>query len=70
MSIANSETIPAGAFVEFTVLMLTDTHEKAVREWLNYGMLRGLGQWRNSGKGRFTWEEIKPEPDKKTGKAE
>lgn len=30
----------------------------AVREWLDYGMLRGLGQWRNSGKGRFTWEEI------------
>lgn len=70
VSIANSETIPAGASVEFTVLMLTDTHEKAVREWLNYGMLRGFGQWRNSGKGRFTWEEIKPEPDKKTGKAE
>lgn len=25
-------------------------------EWLDYGKLRGLGQWRNSGKGRFTYE--------------
>jgi hypothetical protein len=23
------------------------------------GTKRGLGQWRNSGKGRFEWEEIK-----------
>lgn len=68
VSIANSETIPAGAFVEFTVLMLTDTHEKAVREWLDYGILRGLGQWRNSGKGRFVWEEVKTESNKKTSK--
>jgi hypothetical protein len=30
-----------------------------VRECLDYGTKRGLGQWRNSGKGRYTWEEIK-----------
>ena len=24
-------------------------------EWLDYGQLRGLGQWRNSGKGRFRY---------------
>jgi hypothetical protein len=30
----------------------------AVKEWLDYGELRGLGQWRNSGKGKFKWEEI------------
>ncbi len=58
VALAHSETIPAGAVVEFTVLMLADSHEKAVREWLDYGALRGLGQWRNSGKGRFKWEEI------------
>ena len=29
-----------------------------VREWLDYGMYRGLGQWRNSGKGRMVWEEL------------
>jgi len=59
VALAHSETIPAGAVVEFTVLMLADSHEKAVREWLDYGALRGLGQWRNSGKGRFKWEEGK-----------
>ena len=31
----------------------------AVEEWLDYGAARGIGQWRNSGKGRFTWEELK-----------
>lgn len=58
VSIAHSETVPAGATVEFTIQLLSDKHEKAVREWLDYGRLRGLGQWRNSGKGRFLWEEL------------
>lgn len=58
ISLANSETIPAGATLEFTVECLVDADMDAVREWLDYGRLRGLGQWRNSGKGRFTWEEI------------
>lgn len=58
ISLAISEQIPAGATVEFTVVCLCDDHEKAVREWLDYGRFSGIGQWRNSGKGRFTWEEI------------
>jgi hypothetical protein len=58
-ALAHSETIPAGATVELEILMLCDSHKKAVREWLDYGRLRGIGQWRNSGKGRFVWEEIK-----------
>ncbi len=28
----------------------------AITEWLDHGKYRGLGQWRNSGKGRFTYE--------------
>ena len=32
--------------------------EAMVRECLNYGTKRGLGQWRNSGKGRYEWEEL------------
>lgn len=58
VSLAISEEIPAGATVELTILCLSDDHEKAVREWLDYGRLSGIGQWRNSGKGRFTWEEV------------
>ncbi len=58
ISLAMSEEIPAGATVTFQIVCLTDDHEKAVREWLDYGKYSGIGQWRNSGKGRFTWEEV------------
>lgn len=58
VSLAMSEEIPAGAQVEFEIVMLCDSHEKAVREWLDYGEYSGIGQWRNSGRGRFTWEDI------------
>lgn len=58
VSLANSETVPAGSVLEFTIKCLVDSDMKAVREWLDYGELRGLGQWRNSGKGKFRWEEI------------
>lgn len=62
MSLVNSEGIPAGSTCEFDVILLDDSHEKVVREWLDYGILRGIGQWRNSGKGRFTYTayEVKP----------
>lgn len=58
ISLANSETIAAGAQLEFTVECMIDSDMDAVREWFDYGRLRGLGCWRNASKGRFTWEEI------------
>lgn len=58
ISLAMSEEIPSGAEIEFTITCLCDTHIKAVREWLDYGKYSGIGQWRNSGKGRFIWEEV------------
>lgn len=58
VALANSETVPAGSTVEFEIICLSPEHEAAVREWLDYGIFRGIGQWRNSGKGKFTWEEI------------
>ena len=58
IALASSESIPAGATMTFDILMLYPEHEKAVREMLNYGQLRGFGQWRNSGKGRFTYEVL------------
>ena len=58
VALANSETVPAGSTIEFTIQLMCDTHEKAVREWLDYGVYRGIGQWRNSGKGKFEWSEV------------
>lgn len=58
VALANSETVPAGSTIEFTIQLMCDTHEKAVREWLDYGVYRGIGQWRNSGKGKYEWEEL------------
>lgn len=54
--LANSEEIAAGAVLEFSMLVMSDDLVPAVKEWLSYGKLRGLGQWRNSGKGRFLCE--------------
>ncbi len=59
IALPNSQAVPAGSWIEFKVVCLSDAYEKAVREWLNYGQFKGIGQWRNSGMGRFTWEEIK-----------
>ena len=58
VSLANSEEIPAGSSVTFSVRLLDPGHEKLVFEWLDYGKLRGIGQWRNSGKGRFEYELV------------
>ena len=57
IALANSETAPAGTVIEFEVLLMDDGHEKLLREWLDYGQFKGIGQWRNSGKGRFEWAE-------------
>lgn len=59
VALANSETVPSGSSIELEIRLLDLRSEGLVREWLDYGALRGLGQWRNSGKGRFNWEEIK-----------
>lgn len=61
VSLASSETVPAGATMEFCIICLDPSHWPAVEEWLNYGQLRGLGQWRNSGKGRFAWRYVTPD---------
>ena len=58
ISLANSEVVPAGSSIVIDVRCLDIKNEKAVREWLDYGVLRGIGQWRNSGKGRFTYKIV------------
>lgn len=49
-----SEAAPAGTTIEFKVICFIDDDIEAVKEWLEYGAYKGLGQWRNSGKGRFS----------------
>ena len=58
VSLAMSEEIPAGSTFECAITCMDDANVKAVKEWLDYGALRGMGQWRNSGKGRYVWEEV------------
>ena len=58
VSVAKSESVPAGSTAEFEIECLDPGLEQMVRECLDYGTKRGLGQWRNSGKGRYTWEEV------------
>lgn len=58
VALAHSESVPAGSTLEFTINLLDDSLEDVIRECLDYGKLRGLGQWRNSGCGRFVWEEV------------
>jgi len=56
VSLARSETVPAGTTMSFTVSLMAKRLEDLLMEWLDYGQYRGLGQWRNSGKGRFTYQ--------------
>lgn len=56
VAIASSEEIPAGSKIRFTILLLQPAIYDAVIEWLDYGRLRGIGQWRNASHGRFTYE--------------
>ena len=58
VTLASSEEIQAGAWCEFTVNLLNDADEKAFREWMDFGALNGIGQWRNASHGRFVWEII------------
>jgi len=58
IALARSETIPAGSSIEFEVALLDPKLFEQVNEWLEYGAMRGLGQWRNGSYGRFAWEIV------------
>jgi hypothetical protein len=56
VTLVRSDTIPEGTKLEFELQILGQVSEKLLREWLDYGAVRGLGQWRNAGWGTFTYE--------------
>jgi hypothetical protein len=56
IALADSETVPAGSTLTFDVFLMDEKYEEVLLEWLDYGCFRGIGQWRNSGKGRFSYE--------------
>jgi hypothetical protein len=56
VALARSDTCPVGTTIEFFVSILGQVPEKLLIEWLDYGQLRGLGQWRNAGWGAFEYE--------------
>lgn len=58
IALADSESVPAGTTCEFTIRMLDKKLKKHVIDWLDFGQYNGIGQWRNSGKGRYTWTDI------------
>ena len=58
IALAASESVPAGSTMRFTIRCLNKTVYDCIPEWMDYGKYNGLGQWHNSGKGRFTWRII------------
>lgn len=65
VALASSEMVPAGTTQTFEIECMLDSDAKAVKECLEYGRKHGFSQWRNSGKGRFTFEILEEKSDKK-----
>jgi hypothetical protein len=53
IALAHSETVPAGTKCVIEIECMHDALVPVVEWCLDYGSKKGIGQWRNSGKGRF-----------------
>lgn len=60
IALASSEMLPEGTTATLTILT-PNIYEAAVMEWLAYGRMHGMNQWRNAGYGRFTFEVLNNE---------
>ena len=56
ITVTRSDCAPIGSTIEFDLLILGGVSKILLEEWLTYGQLRGLGQWRNGGYGSFAYE--------------
>lgn len=59
VALARSEQAPSGTKARFLIGSMNPEFLEPVKLILEYGELRGIGQWRNSGIGRFTHEITK-----------
>lgn len=57
ITLACSEQVPAGTRVTFELVSLSDSilSEELLREWMDYGAIKGFGQWRNASWGRLEY---------------
>lgn len=66
VSVTASEVVEAAWELDFTLTLLNNpaTNKscaltfEVIEEALDYGAIKGLGQWRNGQNGRFTWERM------------
>lgn len=58
IALARSEMAPAGTRAVIDIIVMNPKLGDFVTKWLDYGRLTGMGQWRNSGMGRFEWKVI------------
>lgn len=59
ISLARSEMAPAKTKIEIEIICMNDKLIDFIKKWLDYGALKGLGQWRNASYGRFDWKKLK-----------
>ena len=53
VALTTSESAPAGTMIDFSLKLNDPKYEAAIMEAFGYGVDKGLGQWRNSGRGSF-----------------
>ena len=60
IALATSETVPAGTQMEFEIIDMTGSKAFAdiLKKCLDFGEFKGLGAWRNSGKGTYAYEVL------------
>jgi hypothetical protein len=58
VTIAKSESAPVGTSIECWIKIMNPDIKKRIFEYLDFGYYNGLGQWHNSGKGKFSYEII------------
>ena len=66
--LARSEAAPEGTTVEFEIRCLNSKLWDYIEEWLGYGDFGGMGLWRSSHYGSFTWERLDKPAKKKVAK--